>query len=332
MDVWLWYGFFPHTLGSLAAVLGPRALVRRLARGRERRVRAGGRARAAPDARPLRQAPEDGGRVGLAPLVAALDARGDAGLVPAVEPGQRAAASPSRAAARPTPALTSWAVLGLRAAGASAPGSLAYLQSAGVDAADDQRRRARRAGRGGARRPSRRAARAHPRRREAERAGRRDARLDVLGDPRARLRAAGRDSLHRSAPGEERRVLVGRRRARPTRTTRRPRSRRSASPACTGAPVTRAVKFLLSFQNKDGGFELSQRPRLRHPVDRVGDPGPRGRGARRRRTPRSPISARMRRADGSYRYSAKYVTTPVWVTSQVLAALARKTVPARLEI
>jgi hypothetical protein len=35
----------------------------------------------------------------------------------------------------------------------------------------------------------------------------------------------------------------------------------------------------------------------------------------------------MKRADGSYRYSAKYVTTPVWVTSQVLAALAKKPFP-----
>ena len=35
----------------------------------------------------------------------------------------------------------------------------------------------------------------------------------------------------------------------------------------------------------------------------------------------------MHRPDGSYRYSAQYVTTPVWVTSQVLAALARKTFP-----
>ena len=35
----------------------------------------------------------------------------------------------------------------------------------------------------------------------------------------------------------------------------------------------------------------------------------------------------LRRPDGSYRYSVRYVTTPVWVTSQVLAALARKTFP-----
>ena len=37
--------------------------------------------------------------------------------------------------------------------------------------------------------------------------------------------------------------------------------------------------------------------------------------------------AKLKRADGSYRYSAKYAATPVWVTSQVLAALAKKPFP-----
>ena len=37
--------------------------------------------------------------------------------------------------------------------------------------------------------------------------------------------------------------------------------------------------------------------------------------------------ARLRRADGSYRYSKRYAVTPVWVTSQVLSALARKAFP-----
>ena len=37
--------------------------------------------------------------------------------------------------------------------------------------------------------------------------------------------------------------------------------------------------------------------------------------------------ARMRRPDGSYRYNARYVTTPLWVTAQVLPALARKPFP-----
>jgi hypothetical protein len=93
-----------------------------------------------------------------------------------------------------------------------------------------------------------------------------------------------------------------------------------------GKPIARAVAFLHSFQNKDGGFELNQ-----------------GRGSDAQSTawaiqglvaagvkpPRTAFAylARMKRADGSYRYSAKYVTTPVWVTSQVLAALAKKPFP-----
>jgi hypothetical protein len=93
-----------------------------------------------------------------------------------------------------------------------------------------------------------------------------------------------------------------------------------------GKPVTRAVTFLRSFQNPDGGFELNQ-----------------GRGSDAQSTawaiqglvaagvapPRSAFAylARMKRDDGSYRYSAKYVTTPVWVTSQVLAALAKRPFP-----
>jgi hypothetical protein len=94
----------------------------------------------------------------------------------------------------------------------------------------------------------------------------------------------------------------------------------------TGPPVARAVAFLLRFHERDGGFELSQ-----------------GRGSDAQSTawaiqglvavgrtpPRSAFAylARMRRPDGSYRYSAAYVTTPVWVTSQVLAALAKRPFP-----
>ena len=95
-----------------------------------------------------------------------------------------------------------------------------------------------------------------------------------------------------------------------------------------GRAVTRAVAFLRSFQNRDGGFELS-----------------RGRGSDAQSTawaiqglvaagvkpPRAAFAylAGLKRPDGSYRYSAQYVTTPVWVTSQVLAALAKKPFPFR---
>ena len=93
-----------------------------------------------------------------------------------------------------------------------------------------------------------------------------------------------------------------------------------------GRPVERAASFLLGFQNGDGGFELTH-----------------GRGSDAQSTawaiqglvaaghkpPRSAFAylAKLRRLDGSYRYSARYATTPVWVTSQVLAALAKRPFP-----
>ena len=93
-----------------------------------------------------------------------------------------------------------------------------------------------------------------------------------------------------------------------------------------GRPVARAAAFLLRFQSRDGGFELTK--------GRGSDAQStawaiQGLVAAGRLPPRSAFIylAGLRRADGSYRYSAKYVTTPVWVTSQVLAALARKPFP-----
>lgn len=93
-----------------------------------------------------------------------------------------------------------------------------------------------------------------------------------------------------------------------------------------GRPITRALAFLRKFQNRDGGFELAN-----------------GRGSDAQSTavaiqafvavgvkpPGRAFSylARLRRADGSYRYNARYVATPVWVTSQVLPALLRKSLP-----
>jgi prenyltransferase beta subunit len=93
-----------------------------------------------------------------------------------------------------------------------------------------------------------------------------------------------------------------------------------------GRPIDRAVAFLRRHQNRDGGFELTE-----------------GRGSDTQSTAwaiqgllaagRTPGArafrylARMRRPDGSYRYNARYVTTPLWVTAQVLPALARKPFP-----
>ena len=96
----------------------------------------------------------------------------------------------------------------------------------------------------------------------------------------------------------------------------------------SGRPIARGLAFLRRLQNRDGGFELTP-----------------GRGSDAQSTAwaiqaflaagRPPGMAafaylgRLRRPDGSYRYSARYAVTPVWVTSQVLPALARKPFPLR---
>jgi len=93
-----------------------------------------------------------------------------------------------------------------------------------------------------------------------------------------------------------------------------------------GNAIHRGVAFLRHHQNRDGGFELTL-----------------GRGSDTQSTAwaiqgllaagRAPGAAafryltRMRRSNGSYRYNARYVTTPLWVTAQVLPALARKPFP-----
>jgi hypothetical protein len=100
------------------------------------------------------------------------------------------------------------------------------------------------------------------------------------------------------------------------------------SAGVSGRPIVRGLAALRSFQNRDGGFELSH-----------------GRGsdaqstawaiqaylAAGQRGPRAAYAylARLRRPDGSYRYSARYAVTPVWVTAQVLPALAGKAFPLR---
>jgi Prenyltransferase and squalene oxidase repeat len=94
----------------------------------------------------------------------------------------------------------------------------------------------------------------------------------------------------------------------------------------SGQPVRRALAYLLRLRNKDGGFDLTP-----------------GRGsdtqstawaiqafvAARKPVPRGALAylRSMRRPDGSYRYSRRYATTPVWVTSQVLPALAGRPFP-----
>lgn len=100
-----------------------------------------------------------------------------------------------------------------------------------------------------------------------------------------------------------------------------------ASMRFRGRPVRRALTFLLRhYRNGDGGFELTP-----------------GRGsdaqstawvvqafvAAGRQPPPGALTylRRLERADGSFKYSRRYSATPVWVTAQVLPALALKPFP-----
>ena len=95
-----------------------------------------------------------------------------------------------------------------------------------------------------------------------------------------------------------------------------------------GRPIERGLAYLRARQRPDGGFELnpgrgSDSPSTTWAIQAFVAAG---------RTPPAAAFrylARMRRPDGSYRYSARYVATPVWVTAQVLAATARKSFPLR---
>jgi prenyltransferase beta subunit len=93
-----------------------------------------------------------------------------------------------------------------------------------------------------------------------------------------------------------------------------------------GRPIDRGVAYLLHHRNRDGGFELSDgRPSdaqstawaIQALLAAGRPPG----------TAPFRYLARLRRPDGSYRYSVRYATTPLWVTAQVLPALARKPFP-----
>jgi energy-coupling factor transport system substrate-specific component len=95
-----------------------------------------------------------------------------------------------------------------------------------------------------------------------------------------------------------------------------------------GAPIRRALAYLRRRQSRDGGFELeagrgsdaqSTAWAIQAFIAAGRDPGARAFAYLRR----------LRRRDGSFRYSARYAATPVWVTAQVLPALARKPFPLR---
>jgi hypothetical protein len=95
-----------------------------------------------------------------------------------------------------------------------------------------------------------------------------------------------------------------------------------------GVPIVRGLAYLRRLQNPDGGFALI-----------------RGRGSDAQSTAwaiqafvaagvKPPSGAeryltRLRQPQGSYRYTLRRATSPVWVTATVLPALARKPFPLR---
>lgn len=95
-----------------------------------------------------------------------------------------------------------------------------------------------------------------------------------------------------------------------------------------GTPIRRAVAALRAFQSRDGGYSLT---RGREPDAQSTAWAIQALLSAGERPGKAPFRylARLRRGDGSYRYSVRYGTTPVWVTAQVLPALAGRPFPFR---
>src|SRR5205823_12864675 len=95
-----------------------------------------------------------------------------------------------------------------------------------------------------------------------------------------------------------------------------------------GRPIRRALAYLRRLRNRDGGFELT--PGRGSDAQSTGWAIQAFRAAG-KSPPQGSLAdlKRLRRPEGGFRYSRRYVTTPVWVTAQVLPALARKPFPLR---
>jgi len=98
--------------------------------------------------------------------------------------------------------------------------------------------------------------------------------------------------------------------------------------AAAGRPIDRAVAFVLRHQNRDGGFEITDGAGSNAQSTAWAMQGLVAAGRKPGRAAYRYL-ARLRRPDGSYRYSARYAITPVWVTAQVLPAIAGKPFPLR---
>jgi hypothetical protein len=95
-----------------------------------------------------------------------------------------------------------------------------------------------------------------------------------------------------------------------------------------GKPIARALAYLRALQAPSGGFRLSAGREADAQSTALVIQAFVAAGAK----PPSKafvFLSKLRRLDGSYRYSRSYATTPVWVTAQVLPALVKKPFPLR---
>jgi Prenyltransferase and squalene oxidase repeat len=94
------------------------------------------------------------------------------------------------------------------------------------------------------------------------------------------------------------------------------------------AALANGARFLRTLQAPNGGFRLmpSRQPDAQSTAWAI--QGLLAAGAKPGRAAYRYLAS-LRRPDGSYRYSTRYAVTPVWVTAQVVPALAGRTFPLR---
>ena len=266
--------------------------------------------------------------MGLRLLLATAVAATPAGFLQAHQAPSGGFAEPGGA---PGPLLTAWAALGLRAAGAPTGNALEYLAShetALPETTDAELVALAESALG--RRPARLLARIRAAQRPNGRIGPSVnstvwgiLALRQAGEPAPR--AAVRFVLRRQARSGGWAWYAN---GRPDSNDTAAAIQALRAAGVTGAPIRRGLAYLRRLRNGDGGFELTP-----------------GRGsdaqstawavqaflAARRPVPRGAFAylRGLRRPDGSFRYSRRYVTTPVWVTAQVVAALSRRPFPLR---
>ncbi|MDX6514702.1 MAG: hypothetical protein QOH73_368 [Gaiellaceae bacterium] len=101
---------------------------------------------------------------------------------------------------------------------------------------------------------------------------------------------------------------------------------RAAGVPAAARPILRGLAFLRRCQAKSGGFQASPGAGANAQTSAWAIQAFAAAG----RNPGKPALAylaRLRQANGSYRYNARLAVTPVWVTSEVVPALLRKPFP-----